>query len=342
MLSLFELAQLSDCELQGDPNCQIAHIAPIAEAQYGAISFVSEKKYQAYLANSNASAIILPPAMAHLFNGNKLLSHNPYLSYAKVVTALFPAQKSTGKIHASAIIDPSAIIADYVSIAANVVIEAHCHIHQGAIIGAGCYIGTQCVVGEASQLQANVTLYANTEIGQHCLLHSGAILGADGFGFAPQASGEWYKIPQIGRVILGNEVEVGANTCIDCAALGTTQLGNGVKLDNLIQIAHNVQIGAHTAIAAQTAVAGSVTIGARCRIGGAVAIAGHLSIADDVVITGTTLVSHTIRHKGVYSSGLVVDENSKWRKNVARFKKLDDLYRKVIKLEKYLLKGAKK
>ena len=342
MLCLSELAQLSDAELQGDPNCPIVQLAPIAEAQQGAISFISETKYQHYLADSKASAIILPYAMASLFRGNKLLSHNPYLAYAKVVTALFPAEAPTGKIHPSAIIHPSAMIADTVSIGANVVIEAHCNIANHAIIGAACYIGTHCIIGAASQLHPNVTLYAHTQIGQHCLIHSGAVLGADGFGFAAQATGEWYKIPQIGQVILGNEVEVGANTCIDCAALGKTQLGNGVKLDNLIQIAHNVKIGAHTAIAAKTAVAGSVTIGKRCRIGGAVAIAGHLSIADDVVITGTTLVSHTIHKKGVYSSGLVIDENSKWRKNVVRFKKLDHLYRKVIKLEKYLIKGTKK
>jgi UDP-3-O-[3-hydroxymyristoyl] glucosamine N-acyltransferase len=279
--------------------------------------------------------------MAALFSGNKLLSDNPYLAYAKVVTALFPDNIPVWNIHPTAVIHPSAIIADEVSIAAHVVIEAHCKIKQHAIIGAACYIAENCIIDISSQLQANVTLYPNTHIGQRCLIHSGAVLGADGFGFAPQATGEWYKIPQIGQVILGNDVEVGANTCIDCAALGTTELGNGVKLDNLIQIAHNVKIGAHTAIAAQTAVAGSVTIGKRCRIAGAVAIAGHLSIADDVVITGTTLVSHSLHKKGVYSSGLVVDENNKWRKNVARFKKLDDLYRKVIKLEKYLIKGSK-
>ena len=166
-------------------------------------------------------------------------------------------------------------------------------------------------------------------------------MGADGFGFAPQKNGEWYKITQVGNVVLGNNVEVGANTCIDRAALGSTIIGNGVKLDNLIQIGHNVNIGDDTAIAAHTAVAGSVTIGKRCRIAGAVAIAGHLVIVDDVTVTGRTLVSHAIRKPGVYSSGLVVDENKVWRKNVARFRKLDELFRKVIKLEKHF-KGQRK
>jgi len=343
MLSLLTLAQITDSELQGDPDCEIVLVAPIAQAEKGAISFLSEKKYQRYLADSNASAMILPPHMAKLFSGNKLLNKNPYLAYAKVVTALFPNSEPVWNIHPSAIIHPSAVIADKVVIGAQVVIGANCKIEPYAIIGANCCIAENCIIGASSQLKAQVTLYQNTQVGQRCLIHSGAVLGADGFGFAPQLTGEWYKIPQIGQVILGNDVEVGANTCIDCAALGTTHIGTGVKLDNLIQIAHNVKIGEHTAIAAQTAVAGSVSIGKRCRIGGAVAIAGHLDISDDVIITGTTLVSHSIHKKGVYSSGLVVDENSKWRKNVARFKKLDDLYRKVIKLEKYLIKkGAKK
>ena len=341
MLTLRTLAKISNTQLQGDPDCEIITIAPIAEAQQGAISFISETRYQIHLKNTQASAIILLPQIAKQFSGNKLLSDNPYLSYAQVTAALFPPKPIAYQIHPSAIIHPSANIADTVYIGANVVIEAHCEVQTKVIIGANCYLGEACTIGVGSELKAQVSLYQNTKIGQECLIHSGAVLGADGFGFAPHKKGEWYKIPQIGQVILGNQVEVGANTCIDCAALGVTYIANGVKLDNLIQIAHNVKIGEHTAIAARTAIAGSVTIGKRCRIAGAVAIAGHLTIADDVIVTGTTLVSHSLNKAGVYSSGLVADENKKWRRNVARFKKLDDLYKKVIKLEKYLIKGAK-
>jgi UDP-3-O-[3-hydroxymyristoyl] glucosamine N-acyltransferase len=341
MLTLRELAQLCDAELQGNPQCEIMAVAPISEAQQGTISFISEKKYQAYLTTTQASAIILPHSLATQFSGNKLLSYNPYLAYAKAVTALFPKPDTAWNIHPSAVIHPNAIIADEVAIAAHAVIEAGCEIKTHAVIGAACYVAEHCVIGAKSELKARVTLHQHTQLGQNCLIHSGAVLGADGFGFAPQKTGEWYKIPQIGQVILGDHVEVGANTCIDRAALGVTRISNGVKLDNLIQIGHNVSIGEHTAIAAQTAIAGSVTIGKRCRIAGMVAIAGHLHIADDIMITGTTLVSHNLYKAGVYSSGTVADENIKWRKNVARFRKLDDLYRKVIKLEKYLLKGKK-
>ena len=332
-MTLGELAKMSDSSLQGDPQCQIHKVAAIDDASVGDISFVREKKYQTYLKTSKASAVILPQYMSESFSGNKLINDDPYLAYAKVVEALYVSSKDRWGVHPSAVIDDSVKIPPDSFIGANVSIGAGTQLQSQVVIGAGCSIGENCFIGGSTELKANVSLYANTIIGEHCLLQSGVVLGADGFGFAPQKSGKWYKIPQVGNVVLGDDVEVGANTCIDCAALGSTIIGNGVKLDNLIQIGHNVQIGEDTAIAGHTAVAGSVTIGKRCRIAGAVAITGHLQIADDVMITATTLVSHSIHKSGVYSSGLVMDDNQSWRKNVARFKRLDDLFRKVIKLE---------
>jgi UDP-3-O-[3-hydroxymyristoyl] glucosamine N-acyltransferase len=196
-------------------------------------------------------------------------------------------------------------------------------------------VGAGCQIGADTCLYPNVTLGYNTQVGERCIIHSGAVLGADGFGFAPDR-GMWYKIPQVGTVVVGDDVEIGANTTIDRAALGATRIGNGVKLDNLIQIGHNTQIGEHTAIAACTAVAGSVTIGSHCQIAGMCAIAGHLSIADRVIVTGTSMVSHSITHAGVYSSGTSVTENAVWRKNAARFNQLDKLARRLAELEKQL------
>ena len=341
MLTLSELAEISNSELRGDPQCVVTSVAPIDGARLGDISFVRENKYKTYLEKTKASAVILPESMSEDFSGNILINKDPYLAYAKVVAALFPVIRPAKSIHPTAIIHETALIEENVYIGANVVVGAGTKIKSQAIIGTACTIAENCIIGAFTELKPNAVLYANCQLGEYCLIHSGAILGADGFGFAPQKGGEWYKIPQVGNVVLGNNVEVGANTCIDRAALGSTIIGNGVKLDNLIQIGHNVNIGDDTAIAAHTAVAGSVTIGKRCRIAGAVAIAGHLNIVDDVTITGRALVSNAIRKAGVYSSGLVAVENQVWRKNVARFRKLDELFRKVIKLEKHF-KGQKK
>ena len=338
-MELQKLAELTGSELQGDPHCQIQNIASIEQADKTDISFIHSKKYLPYLSETKAAAVILPKSMSDNFSGNKLINDDPYLAYAKAVTALYPSDQSNGVIHPTAVIHKSVRLGENVSIAANVVIDEGCEIASDVIIGAASSIAKNCKIGEATELKSHVTLYHDTIIGGFCLIHSGAVLGADGFGFAPQKNGKWYKIPQIGNVILGDNVEIGANTCIDRAALGSTKIGNGVILDNLIQVGHNVSIGENTAIAGQTAIAGSTKIGKRCRIAGASAIVGHLEIADDVTITATTLVSHSIHQAGVYSSGMVVDDYQSWRKNTARFKKLDALFRRVIKLEKRQKKG---
>ncbi|MFN3785606.1 MAG: UDP-3-O-(3-hydroxymyristoyl)glucosamine N-acyltransferase, partial [Thiothrix sp.] len=304
-------------------------------AQPGTLSFIRDAKYRALLSTTQASALILPPDLAAEYSGNCLINPNPYLAYAKAVALFNPTPPPTVGIHPHAVIDPTACVDPSCSIGANAVIEAEVQLAAKVVIGAGCVVGRACVIGEATQLHANVTLYAGTQLGKRCIIHSGAVLGADGFGFAPD-QGKWYKIQQIGNVIVGDDVEIGANTCIDRAALGHTLIGNGVKLDNLIQIGHNVQIGEHTAIAACSAVAGSVQIGKHCQIAGMCAIAGHLSIADNVVITGTSMVAHSITKPGVYSSGTTIVENTLWRKNAVRFNQLDKLARRLQELEKQL------
>ena len=315
--TLQELADYTGSSLQGNAELRLLAVASIEKAGAGDISYIRDAKFRHYLESSAASALILPPAMAQAYAGDCLVHLNPYLAYAKAVSLLHPVARPPLAIH------PTAVIEEGVSLA------------EGVIIEAGCVIGRGCHIGENSWLHANVTLYADTQIGKRCIIHSGAVLGADGFGFAPDQK-TWFKIPQVGNVVVGDDVEIGANTTIDRAALGSTLIGNGVKLDNLIQIGHNTQIGDYSAIAACTAVAGSVQIGKHCQIAGMCAIAGHLSIADDVVVTCTSMVSHSITKPGVYSSGTTIEENALWRKNAVRFNQLDKLARRLQELEKQL------
>ncbi len=335
-LTLEWLARVTGAELQGDPACEITGVAPIDRAGPGELSFVSDPKYRSFLADSGAGAVILPPAMAEAFAGNRLVCDDPYLAYARAVEALYPPPLPNGAVHPTAVIGAGATLGKQVEIGGHAVIGEGCRLGDGVRIGPGCVLGADCVVGAGTVLAANVTLAERTRVGERCLLHPGVVLGADGFGFAPRPDGGWHKIRQVGRVEIGDEVEIGANTCIDRAAQDVTRIGDRVKLDNLIQIGHNVHIGADTIIAAHTAIAGSVTIGRRCRIGGTVAIAGHLEVADDVAITGNSMVTHSLREPGVYSSGITAEANRSWRRNSARFHKLDELFRRVIRLERRL------
>jgi UDP-3-O-[3-hydroxymyristoyl] glucosamine N-acyltransferase len=315
--TLQELADYTGSGLQGNAQLRLVSVASIEKAGAGDISYIRDTKYRHYLQSSTASALILPPEMAQAYAGDCLVNANPYLAYAKAVTLLHPVLRPVVAIHPSAVIEAGVVLG------------------EGVVIEAGCVIGRDCRIGDHSWLHANVTLYAGTELGKRCIIHSGAVLGADGFGFAPDQK-KWFKIPQVGNVVVGDDVEIGANTTIDRAAMGSTLIGNGVKLDNLIQIGHNTQIGDYTAMAACTAVAGSVQIGKHCQIAGMCAIAGHLSITDNVVVTGTSLVSHSITKPGVYSSGTTIEENAVWRKNAVRFNQLDKLARRLQELEKQL------
>ncbi len=334
-LSLNELAEITTSELRGNGNLKITGIASLESASKTDISFATGRKYLSQLQVCNAAAVILPPDLAKNYQGNMLINKSPYLAYAQVVNAFHPQPKIKAGIHPSAIIDPSSSISPNASIEANVVIGKDVTIADAVTLEAGSIINNNCSIDQNTHLHANVTLYADTQIGENSRLHSGVVIGADGFGYAPN-QGEWYKIKQVGKVIIGNQVEIGANTTIDRAALGNTVIKDGVKLDNLIQIAHNVQIGEHTAIAAGVAIGGSATIGKRCQIGGASAIAGHLEIADDVIITGMSMVISSIKSAGVYSSGMPINKNRQWRKNIIRFTHLDKMAQKIRQLEKQI------
>jgi UDP-3-O-[3-hydroxymyristoyl] glucosamine N-acyltransferase len=337
IFTLDELAKLTESKVQGDKGCMLKGVASLDDAGSGDVSFVSNPKYKAQLSSSNASVVILTSELAESYKGNALVNDDPYLTFAKTVK-LFHSHKNTNQasIHPSAVISESANIEHDVSIAANVVIDENVTIKKGVVIGAGSYIGKNSVIAKNVQLYSNVTLYSETEIGAQSIIHSGAVIGADGFGYAPQKDKSWYKILQVGKVVIGADVEIGANTTIDRAALGSTIIGDGVKLDNQIQIGHNTKIGEHTAIAAGTLIAGSTTIGKYCQIAGAVAIAGHLNIVDNVIITGKSMVIKSIDKAGVYSSGIAADENKKWRRNAIRFSQLDDMAKTIKQLESKL------
>ncbi len=333
MKSLKELADLTGSEVKGDTQLQVSDVATLQDAKEGQISFVSNPKYKKQLDTTKASAVILSSKMASAYNGNALINDDPYLTFAKVVNAFHKRAIPKANIHPSAVIAKDSIIGKNVNIAANVVIDSAVNIGDNSVIGAGTVIEKGSILGSGALIHPNVTIYSNTQIGTNIIIHSGTVIGSDGFGFAPQKDKSWYKILQIGNVVIGDDVEIGANTTIDRAALGSTIIENGVKLDNQIQIAHNVKIGSLTIIAGSAGIAGSTTIGERCQIGGAVAIAGHLNIADDVIITGRSMVISSIKKSGVYSSGIATEDNRKWRRNAARFRHLDDMAKQIKELK---------
>lgn len=332
--SLAELAQYLGVELVGACDQLISSLAPLATAGPEQLSFVANPAYRKYLAKSSAGAVILAPELADSFAGNKLLMANPYLGYARL-TELFdstPPLAESG-VHPTVVIGPDCQIADDVCIGPYVVLGRGVSIASGATIGAGTSIGADSAIGANSRLAAQVTIYHGVCIGADCIIHSGAVIGADGFGFAPDR-GRWQKIHQLGGVIIGSEVEIGANTTIDRGALDNTVIGDGVKIDNQVQIAHNVCIGKNTAIAAQAAIAGSVSLGENCTISGCVGITGHVRITDRVHITAMSMVTGSIKEPGSYSSGTPLAKTVEWRKNAVRFKQLNAFSARLKQLEK--------
>jgi ATP-binding cassette ChvD family protein len=303
-ISVGELAQKLSLDYQGDATIQLNAVCDLENAKPGGLSFLSSSKYRKFLAHTQASAVILTAEDAQECPEHvvRLISNLPYLAYARAAQILYPTAVAKPGIHPSALIDEAAAIDPTAEIGPNVVIGAGAVIAAGVIIRAGCVIGADVLIGEATIVAANVILLDRVQIGKRCEIHPAAVIGSEGFGFANDA-GTWVRIPQIGTVVIGDDVEIGANTTIDRGAVGNTIIGDGVKLDNLIQIAHNVSIGNDTAIAACTGIAGSAKIGARCAIGGNVGVVGHLHIVDDVVITGRTFVAHNIEESGTYSSG---------------------------------------
>jgi UDP-3-O-[3-hydroxymyristoyl] glucosamine N-acyltransferase len=331
--TLTHLASLLDAQVQGDGHSVITGLSTLQDAGEGQLSFLANSQYRKYLDGTGASAVLLKAEDAAAFKGNALIVPDPYLAYARLSHLFDPKPRRQPGIHPTAVVAEDADVHPASYIGPGVVIDSGAQIGQGATIEAQCFIGARSRVGAGGWLAPRVTLYHDVSIGERVVIQSGAVLGSEGFGFANQ-KGVWQKIAQIGGVVVGDDVEIGANTTIDRGALTATTLGNGVKLDNQIQIAHNVQIGDHTAIAACVGISGSTRVGRHCMIAGGVGIVGHIEICDNVFISGMTMVTRSVSEPGAYSSGTVIQPAADWRKNAARFRQLDGLFKRVQQLEK--------
>ncbi|AAZ96748.1 UDP-3-O-(3-hydroxymyristoyl) glucosamine N-acyltransferase, LpxD [Thiobacillus denitrificans ATCC 25259] len=334
-VTLAALVERFGGELVGDSARSVRQVAPLDRACADDIGFVSQSKYLAELATTGAGAVILPPDARDATDLPRILTPNPYLYFARVSALLNPPPRPAAGVHPAATVAADAEVAADASIAAGAVIGSGARIGARSVIGANSVVGDGARVGEDCLLHANVSLYHGCQVGDRVILHAGCVIGADGFGFAPN-EGRWEKIPQIGRVLIGDDVEVGACTTIDRGALEDTVIEEGVKLDNLIQVAHNVVIGAHSAIAACTGIAGSAKIGRHCTIGGAAMIFGHIEIADGTRISTNTLITKSLPKRGTYTSALPFSEHEVWQKNAVHMRNLDKLVTRVKQLEKRL------
>lgn len=341
-VTLSELVERFGGQLMGDPNVELFGIAPLTSAQASHITFLSNSKFRAQAEQTQAAALILSAIDNALlsdtaYRGARVVTPNPYAYFARVAQ-FFVAQSAIPVkpgIHPSACVDPSANVASTATIGPHVTIEAGASVADSCVIDAGCFIGRGAVIGADTHFFANVTFHAACEIGQRGIIHSGAVIGSDGFGFANEG-GVWIKIPQTGRVVIGNDVDIGANTSIDRGALEDTVIEDGVKLDNQIQIGHNCHIGAHTAMAGCVGVAGSAKIGKYCTFGGAAMVLGHLTIADHVHISSASMVSRSILEPGQYTGFYPLAKNAEWEKSAAIVRNLGTMREKIRSLEKII------
>lgn len=331
-ISLGELASKFDCELRGDAAIAVARVASLQNASSDSVSFLSGAAYKRELPETKAAAVILRAADAEDCPTACLINENPYACYARIAGFLNPPPPIEAGIHGSACVGAKAQVAASAQIAANATIDDDAVIGEHCYVGPGSFVGPGCSVAANTRLLANVTLVRNTIVGERCILHSGSVIGCDGFGNAMTPEG-WVKVPQLGKVVIGDDVEIGANAAIDLGAIGDTIIENGVRIDNLVHLAHNCKIGEHSAIAAQCGFAGSATLGKRCMLGGQVAVAGHISVCDDTIVNGKTVVSKSITKPGVYSSVFPSEPAKEWNQKVARFRRIDRLIERVSKLE---------
>ncbi|PKM45123.1 MAG: UDP-3-O-(3-hydroxymyristoyl)glucosamine N-acyltransferase [Gammaproteobacteria bacterium HGW-Gammaproteobacteria-1] len=339
--TLAELARRVGARPVGDGECIITGVATLTAAAPGTITFLTNPRYRKHLQATAASAVILREDDLSFCPVNALVAANPHLAYAKVAALFAPLPDAAAGVHPSAVVAATAHIDASASIGPHCVVGADCRIGAGAVIGPGCVLEHDVSIGAGTRLVANVSVYYGCRIGARGLIHAGAVIGSDGFGFAHDR-GAWVKVPQLGAVIIGDDVEVGANTSVDRGAVEDTVIEDGVKLDNQIQVAHNVRVGAHTAMAGCVGVAGSAVIGKHCAIGGGAGILGHLEIADGVTVTAMSLVTKSLKEPGVYSSGTPLERSEQWHKNTVRFKQLDDMARRLKQLEKELDELKKK
>jgi UDP-3-O-[3-hydroxymyristoyl] glucosamine N-acyltransferase len=331
--SVAELAERFGLEVRGDGARMVSGVGTLGGASASELSFLSNGKYTAQLLSTRAGVVVLREENLADCPATALVAKDPYVAYARIAALFERLPAAPAGVHPSAVVAPSARISPGASIGPCCVIEADAVVEDGAVLGPHCVIGEGCVVGAQSRLVARVTLVTRVTLGRRVLVHPGAVIGSDGFGLAFDTD-HWIKLPQLGGVRIGDDCEIGANTTIDRGALEDTVLEEDVRLDNQIQIAHNVHVGAHTAMAGCAAVAGSAKIGRYCMIGGNAGVLGHLELADRVTITAKSLVTHSIREPGEYSSGVPLQENRLWRRNAARFKHLDEYARRLAALEK--------
>jgi UDP-3-O-[3-hydroxymyristoyl] glucosamine N-acyltransferase len=314
-------------------NSPISGLSTLVKAGTGQVSFLSNKKYRSQLQSTLAQAVILHPDELPHCGRSALVMNNPYVGFAKAAQLLDTTPKPANEISPHAVIGENVTLGKDVKIGANAVIETGAVLGDNVIIGPGCFVGKSAELGANTKLWANVSIYHDVIIGADCLVQANSVIGSDGFGYANE-SGHWIKIPQLGSVIIGNRVEIGASTTIDRGALDNTILADGVIIDNQCQIAHNVEIGENTAMAACSVIAGSTVIGKNCSMAGLVGINGHITVCDNVVFTGMSMVTKSITEPGVYSSGIPAEANRDWRKNMVALRNITSFNQRLKTLEK--------
>ena len=331
-VSLGELATQFGCELIGDPDVVVSGVASLPNATPESLTFLASKTYKEQLSSTKAAAVVLRPGDAPDSPVAALLHEDPYGCYARMAAVVCPPPVYAPGRHPSAVIDETASVATSAHIAAHVVIGERSSIGENVYVGPGSVIGPDCSIGDDCRFIANVTLARAVKIGERGIFHPGAVIGSDGFGNAMTPDG-WVKVPQVGGVRIGDDVEIGANTTVDCGAIDDTVIENGVRIDNLCQIAHNVHIGAHSAMAAMVGIAGSTTIGQRCMFAGAGGAVGHITIGDDVIIGAMSFATKDISEPGTYLASFPAEPARDWAKKVGRFRRIEALQARVKKLE---------
>jgi len=333
-ITLKALVEKLGGELIGN-DVEVSRVASVANAEAGHITFITDSKYRKSLSDTKASAVILAEENRAFSDLPRIVTDNPYAYFAKVSALLNPQINAVFGVHTSSIIGAESKVSATCAVGPKVVIGHNVNLADGVVVGAGCFIGDNVTIGKNTQLEPNVTIYSDSLVGANCNIAAGAVIGADGFGYANQ-DGTWVKIPQVGRVVIADDVDVGANTTIDRGALDDTVIEKGVKLDNLIQIGHNCIIGAHTVIAGCVGIAGSARIGKRCRIGGAAMILGHLEIADDVTISPGSMITRSLKKSDTYTALMPFQRHEDWLKTAASLRHLTEINEKLKALENTL------
>jgi UDP-3-O-[3-hydroxymyristoyl] glucosamine N-acyltransferase len=339
--TLAEIAQLVGGEALGNPDTRLSGIATLQSAAPGDLSFFTQGKFRSHLATTAASAVIVSRSERGATALPRIVCEDSYAAYARAAEAFYPPPPPRAGVHPSAVVEPGASVSSSAEVGPGCHIAAEARIGERVILGAGCAIGRAAQIGADTRLHARVSVYHGCIIGERCIVHSGAVIGADGFGMAAEA-GQWRKIPQVGRVVVGDDVEIGANTTIDRGALDDTVIEQGVKLDNQIQVGHNVRIGAHSALAGCVGIAGSARIGRRCTVGGGAVILGHLELGDDVHISAATVVTRSVRKAGRYAGLYPMQEQARWARSAALVKQLEALAERLRALEQSIERAGRR